>query len=68
MPGFNMVDFTPPRWPAVRPDAYPESVEMSNDLSTGSPRTFNDFVEEQRDNNPPPKPEYDCEQTTDTNC
>jgi hypothetical protein len=47
-----------PVWPVVRPDAYPSSEEMSGDRKMGGVRNFNDYVDEQRDNNPPPRPKF----------
>ncbi|MBL7661918.1 hypothetical protein JNK13_04105 [bacterium] len=63
IPGFDSVDFTFPRLPAVRPAAYPHTSELTGDRSTGSKsstytRDFNDFIQEQKDHNPPPKPEF----------
>ena len=45
-------DFSPPVWPAVRPDAYPGSTEIVNDnlAGPGTNRTFSDYVNEQRNN------------------
>jgi hypothetical protein len=55
----------PPVWPAVRPDAYPGSVEMTeNDpskpdkLMHNETRNFSDYVNEQRNNNPAPNPTF----------
>ena len=47
-----------PKWPAVRPAAYPGSKELENDRLMGTERTFQDYVNEQRDFNPPPAPAY----------
>lgn len=52
------LDFTFPEWPAVRPAAYPRTQEIEGDLTTGSARNFEDFVQEQHDNNPEADPEY----------
>jgi len=59
-------DFVPvfPKFPAVRPDAYPGSSEMTgNDTSQpdklmNSDRNFSDYVDEQRDNDPEPNPTF----------
>ncbi|MFN8390296.1 MAG: hypothetical protein U0136_08410 [Bdellovibrionota bacterium] len=55
----------PPVWPAVRPDAYPGSTEMTgNDpdkpdkLMHNETRNFSDYVTEQRDNDPDPSPSF----------
>ncbi len=54
----------PPVWPAVRPDAYPGSVEMTGnnpddpDRLMGENRNFSDYVTEQRNNNPEPEPDF----------
>jgi len=54
----------PPVWPAVRPDAYPGSVEMTGndpddpDKLMNEVRNFSDYVTEQRNNNPEPEPDY----------
>lgn len=47
-----------PVWPAVRPDAYPTSVEMGGDKKAGSERNFEDYVKEQKDFNPDPDPTF----------
>lgn len=47
-----------PVWPVARPDAYPGSVEMKDDRKMGNSREFKDYVDEQRDFNPPPDPEF----------
>ena len=47
-----------PVWPVVRPDAYPGSTEMQGDKKMGSTRSFNDYVEEQRNFNPEPEPTF----------
>lgn len=39
-------DFTLPEFPAVRPDAYPETEELSDKLS-GKQRVFKDYLKEQ---------------------
>ncbi len=54
-----------PQFPAVRPDAYPKSKELSGN-EPGTPdrmiqnkeRDFEDYVKEQKDLNPKPEPEY----------
>ena len=54
-----------PEWPAVRPAAYPRSVEMRNETNipddhmtdeggAGPARNFSDYVSEQQNYNPPP--------------
>lgn len=54
----------PPKWPAVRPDAYPGSTEMTGndpaqpDKLMGNDRNFSDYVDEQRDNDPEPEPDF----------
>jgi hypothetical protein len=47
-----------PVWPVVRPDAYPNSVEMKDDKKMGSSREFEDYIDEQREFNPAPDPEF----------
>lgn len=49
-----------PKWPAVRPDAYPHTEEIKDDKLAGPdmPREFKDYVEEQKKFNPPPKPTF----------
>lgn len=54
-----------PQFPAVRPDAYPKSEELSGN-QPGTPdkmiqnkeREFQDYIEEQRDLNPSPEPDF----------
>lgn len=59
VPGLmSVVDVTPPELPAVRPDAYPDSVEMENDKLMGRSREFSDYVEEQLEFNPEPDPKF----------
>lgn|GEM_PF-6064460 len=66
VPILGDLDVTLPEWPSVRPDAYPRSVEMTGDKlycpesdpSSCSARNFQDYVTEQRDNNPVPDPEF----------
>ncbi len=58
LPVLNTIDFTLPRWPAVRPQAYPATTEIQGDLLTTSSRNFQDYIKEQEDNDPPPNPEY----------
>ena len=54
----------PPVWPAVRPDAYPGSIEMKGnemdkpDKLMKDDRNFSDYVTEQRDNNPDANPKF----------
>jgi len=48
-----------PVWPVVRPDAYPTSTEMDGDRKMGENRNFIDYVNEQREFNPKPEPEFD---------
>ena len=47
-----------PVWPVARPDAYPGSVEMKDDKKMGNTREFKDYVDEQREFNPAPDPEF----------
>ncbi|MCB0323452.1 MAG: hypothetical protein KDD69_07750 [Bdellovibrionales bacterium] len=55
---------TIPKWPAVRPLAYPGSTELrgqqnsDDDMLTGTRRNFSDYVEEQN-YNPPARPQFD---------
>ena len=42
------IDLTFPEWPAVRPAAYPGSIEMTGDRLTGTERNFVDYLEEQK--------------------
>lgn len=59
VPGLmGIVDVTPPELPAVRPDAYPDSIEMENDKLMGRSREFADYVEEQLEMNPEPDPKF----------
>lgn len=59
LPVLDTIDFTFPRWPAVRPQAYPGSTEMKDDhLAIGAGRTFHDYIQEQKDNNPEAKPTF----------
>ncbi len=58
LPGFGSIIPTLPKWPAVRPAAYPGSQELDGDMLMGAPRTFQDYVDEQEDFNPPPDPEF----------
>ena len=51
-------DMSFPQWPTVRPDAYPRSKEISGDKLAGTPRDFDAFVKEQRDNNPKADPKF----------
>jgi len=44
----SIFDFHLPEWPAVRPQAYPGSREMSGDMLSGSGRDFPAYVNEQR--------------------
>ena len=54
-----------PKFPAVRPAAYPDSIELrdqahsEDDQLTGEVRNFSDYIDEQLDYNPEPKPEFD---------
>ena len=54
-----------PKFPAVRPAAYPDSIELrdqahsGDDELTGEVRNFSDYVDEQLDYDPAPKPEFD---------
>ncbi len=47
-----------PVWPVARPDAYPHSVEMEGDKKMKNSRNFQDYIDEQRDHNPEPNPEF----------
>jgi len=51
-----------PVWPAVRPDAYPASVEMKDDKKMTQPggptRKFQDYIDEQNNFNPDPNPTF----------
>ena len=64
IPGIGAIVPTAPKWPAVRPDAYVGSEEMtSNDTSKkdklmGSDREFQDYIDEQREFNPEPNPTF----------
>lgn len=58
IPGIGSFIPTLPEWPAVRPEAYPGSVEMQGDRMSGSVRSFPDYIEEQHNNNPEPDPEF----------
>lgn len=64
IPGFGSFIPTLPKWPAVRPDAYPGSTELAGsaiddpDKLMGSEREFQDYVDEQREFNPEPKPVF----------
>ncbi len=64
IPVLNLLIPDIPAWPAVRPDAYPGSEELTGndpdekDKLMGSDREFKDYVDEQREFNPPPKPEF----------
>lgn len=64
IPVLNLIVPDIPAWPAVRPDAYPGSVEMTGndpdepDKLMGSERNFKDYVDEQREFNPPPDPTF----------
>lgn len=55
----------PPRFPAVRPDAYPGSKELKgmtmdqpDRMILKKPREFSDYVDEQRDNDPDADPTF----------
>ena len=54
-----------PKFPTVRPTAYPGSTEMrgqsfvDDDQMSGEVRNFEDYVTEQRRNNPAPNPKFD---------
>ena len=64
IPVLNLIVPDIPAWPAVRPDAYPGSIEMTGndpdepDKLMGSERNFKDYVDEQREFNPPPDPTF----------
>lgn len=64
IPVLNLIVPDIPAWPAVRPDAYPGSEEMTSndpdepDKLMGSDRNFKDYVDEQREFNPPPDPTF----------
>ena len=58
LPGFNFFDFTLPRFPSVRPAAYPFTEEFGIDKSTGQARTFDDFIKEQLLHDPEANPKY----------
>lgn len=64
LPGIGSFIPTPPKFPAVRPDAYVGSTEMTGDDTSkkdqlmGSDRNFEDYLNEQRDNNPEPNPTF----------
>lgn len=65
LPGIDKFKLVLPQVPAVRPDAYPKSKELSgNEIGTpdkmiqGKVRDFKDYVDEQRELNPAPDPEY----------
>lgn len=49
---------TLPKWPAVRPEAYPRSKELKNDHLMGGSRNFQDYVDEQEQFNPEPRPTF----------
>lgn len=60
IPGLGSIVPTMPKWPAVRPAAYPNSTEIDNDMMTGQSRNFNNYVDEQREfQDRAPTPEYD---------
>jgi hypothetical protein len=60
IPGLGSIVPTMPKWPAVRPAAYPNSTEINNDMMTGQSRNFNNYVDEQREfKDREPTPEYD---------
>ncbi|MCB0358929.1 MAG: pilus assembly protein, partial [Bdellovibrionales bacterium] len=66
IPGFGAFVPTIPKWPAVRPDAYPQSAEMTSNSSTAlgsdqlmdEQRNFEDYIDEQLDNDPIAAPEF----------
>lgn len=64
IPGIGSIFPTVPKWPAVRPDAYIGSEELTSndpdkeDELMGNKREFQDYVDEQRDFNPEPNPTF----------
>ena len=58
IPGFGEAIPTLPKWPAVRPQAYPYSQELDGDKLMGAQRTFDDYLKEQRKFNPKPDPDF----------
>jgi hypothetical protein len=61
IPGFNSLEPPLPEWPAVRPQAYPGSNEIEGDklmAGSGDGRTFQDYIDEQREFNPEPDPTF----------
>jgi len=58
IPGFGNFIPTLPKWPTVRPDAYPGSTEMAGDRMAGEERNYSDYIDEQEEFNPPPDPEF----------
>ncbi len=64
LPGIGAIIPTVPKWPAVRPDAYVGSEEMTGnsmsdpDKLMGSDREFQDYIDEQEEFNPEPNPEF----------
>jgi hypothetical protein len=58
IPGFRRFVPRIPKWPAVRPEAYPGTVEMKDDELTGEVKDFKDYIKDQRDFNPEPKPRF----------
>ena len=54
----DLSNFKLPEWPAVRPQAYPLTTEIKNDFLAGEERVFDDYVKEQRDNDPEPEPDF----------
>ena len=64
LPLIDLSGFKVPEWPAVRPQAYPRSKEIEGDKlacpkGESCSRTFDDYIQEQRDFNPDPNPSYD---------
>ncbi len=53
-------DFIPtlPKWPAVRPDAYPGTKEIEDDMLTNQPRDFQKYIDEQKKYNPAANPTF----------
>jgi len=53
----SMDRFKLPEWPAVRPQAYPDTIEIQDDKLAGEERDFNKFLDEQNQN-PKPNPKF----------
>lgn len=64
LPGIGAIVPTFPEWPSVRPGAYPNSEELTgndgegSDELMGESRDFDDYIKEQKNNDPKPDPKF----------